>query len=129
MQQCQRIKANGERCKAPASGANGLCYSHDPATENDRKKSARRAGKTGGRGRPSTELKRLRKMFEELAKRVDDGDVVRADAAVMGQLLNGARACIRDLIAARGQEELIGRMEEIEAELQAQKERRGNRVA
>jgi len=68
-------------------------------------------------------------MFEELAKRVDDGDVVRADAAVMGQLLNGARACIRDLIAAREQEELIGRMEEIEAELQAQKERRGNRVA
>jgi len=68
-------------------------------------------------------------MFEELVGRVDDGDIVRADAAVMGQLLNGARACIRDLIAARDQEELVGRMEAIEVELEEQKQRRANRVA
>jgi hypothetical protein len=129
MAQCQRIKGDGNRCRNTATGSNGLCSAHDPARADARKKNASRAGRAGGRGRPSTELRRLQHMFEELVGRVDDGDIVRADAAVMGQLLNGARACIRDLIAARDQEELVGRMEAIEVELEEQKQRRANRVA
>ena len=48
------------------------------------------------------------------------GEVERADGAVAGQLLNGARACVRDGLTAREQEELIERMEQLEAGLQAQ---------
>jgi len=71
----------------------------------------------------------LQRTFEELVERLDKGDVVRADAAVMGQLLNGARACVRDLLAAHEQEQLIERMEAIEAELQTRREMDRNRVA
>jgi hypothetical protein len=38
---------------------------------------------------------------------------------VVGQLLNGARACARDALAAREQEELIERLERLEESLQA----------
>jgi hypothetical protein len=55
------------------------------------------------------------------------GDVERGVGAVAGQLLNGARACVRDGLAAREQEELVARLEELEAALErnANKERSG----
>jgi hypothetical protein len=43
---------------------------------------------------------------------------------VVGQLLNGARACVRDGLLAREQEELVSRMEAIEAALEEQKSER-----
>ncbi len=49
------------------------------------------------------------------------GEVERSVGAVAGQLLNGARACVRDGLSAREQEELVERMEQLEAGLQAQK--------
>jgi hypothetical protein len=67
------------------------------------------------------ELARLGARFEELADKVLAGEVERADGAVAGQLLNGARACVRDALTAREQEELIERMELLEAGLLAQK--------
>jgi hypothetical protein len=42
---------------------------------------------------------------------------------VAGQLLNGARACVRDGLAAREQEELVERLEMLEEAL----ERKGTR--
>ena len=67
------------------------------------------------------ELARLQRRFEELADMVLAGGVERADGAVAGQLLNGARACVRDGLSAREQEELIERMEQLEEGLAAQK--------
>jgi hypothetical protein len=63
-------------------------------------------------------LARLQGRFEELADAVLSGRVERADGAVAGQLLNGARACVRDGLAAREQEELVSRMEALEEGLQ-----------
>jgi hypothetical protein len=48
------------------------------------------------------------------------GEVERADGAVAGQLLNGARACVRDILAAREQEELVQRLEMLEEGLEMQ---------
>lgn len=67
------------------------------------------------------ELARLQRRFEELADRVLAGEVERGVGAVAGQLLNGARACVRDGLTAREQEELVARLEELEATLQGRR--------
>jgi hypothetical protein len=118
---CTAITRGGGRCRGVAIDSSGLCYSHHPDYEQDRRRAARKGGKRGGRGRPTGELARLGARFEELADKVLAGEVERADGAVAGQLLNGARACVRDGLSAREQEELIERMEQLEAGLQAQK--------
>jgi hypothetical protein len=43
---------------------------------------------------------------------------------VVGQLLNGARACVRDGLAAREQEELVARLEALEEALERNSESR-----
>lgn len=91
----------------------------------ERKRYGSRGGKRGGGGRPTSELKRLGARFEELAQQVLDGEVERGVGAVVGQLLNGARACVRDSLTAREQEELISRLEALEAALEARNERSG----
>jgi hypothetical protein len=66
----------------------------------------------------------LQRRFEELADMVLAGEMERAAGAVAGQLLNGARACVRDGLMAREQEELVERLEVLEEGLAAQKGRR-----
>ncbi len=114
MATCSGIRADGGRCRAQAMRASEWCIGHDPNQAEARRRRASKGGKRGGRGRPTTELARLRDRFEELADKVLVGEVERADGAVAGQLLNGARACLRDAMAAREQEELIGRLEALE---------------
>jgi hypothetical protein len=70
------------------------------------------------------ELARLGARFEELADMVLRKEVDRADGAVAGQLLNGARACVREGLAAREQEELVARLEELERALERRGEHR-----
>jgi hypothetical protein len=94
------------------------CIGHDPDKADARRRRASKGGRRGGRGRPTTELARLRDRFEELADKVLAGDVERADAAVAGQLLSGARACVRDGLAAREQEEIVERLESLESTLE-----------
>jgi hypothetical protein len=114
MSRCSTIKANGQRCAGRAIAGSQWCWNHDPAYAEARRRNATKGGKRGGRGRPSAELARLQACFEELAEKVLNGSVERADGAVAGQLLNGARACVRDSLAAREQEELVARLEEVE---------------
>ncbi len=120
MGKCTAITRGGGRCRGVAIDGSSLCYMHDPDHEQDRRRAARKGGKRGGRGRPTTELARLRDRFEELADKVLAGEVERADGAVAGQLLSGARACVRDGLAAREQEELTERLEELETLLEHQ---------
>ena len=121
MGKCTAITRGGDRCRGVAIEGSDYCYAHHPDHEQDRRRAARKGGKRGGRGRPTGELARLGARFEELADKVLSGEVDRAAGAVAGQLLNGARACVRDALTAREQEELIERMEQLEEGLQAQK--------
>jgi hypothetical protein len=116
---CTGITRDGERCKGVAIDGSDYCYAHDPDRAEERRRNASRGGKRGGRGRPSVELARLQARFEELAEKVLKGDVERGVGAVAGQLLNGARACVRDGLAAREQEELVARLEALEGALEA----------
>jgi hypothetical protein len=117
MAKCSAIAASGNPCKGVPIDGSQWCYHHHP--DNAGKLHARglRGGRRGGRGRPSSELRRLQARFEELAEAVLEGSVDRGVGAVAGQLLNGARACIRDSLAAREQEELIERLERLEESL------------
>ena len=122
---CSGIKADGGRCKAQAMRNSAFCIGHDPDRVEARRRRASKGGKRGGRGRPSSELRRLQERFEELAERVLSGEVERGVGAVAGQLLNGARACIRDGLTAREQEELVERLEELEQVLEQRSNRYG----
>jgi hypothetical protein len=121
---CAGIKADGGRCKAQATRGSTWCIGHDPEKAEARRRRASKGGKRGGRGRPSVELARLGARFEELADKVLSGEVERGVGAVVGQLLNGARSCVRDALAAREQEELVARLEELERVLERRGEHR-----
>ncbi len=121
---CGGIRADGGRCGAQATSGSEWCLGHDPDKAEARHRRASKGGKRGGRGRPTSELARLRDRFEELADDVLTGRVERADGSVAGQLLNGARACVRDGLAAKEQEELIARLEALEAGLDEQQQGR-----
>ena len=111
---CSGIRADGGRCRAQATRNSEWCIGHDPDQAEARRSRASKGGKRGGRGRASSELARLQRRFEELADMVLAGQVERGVGAVAGQLLNGARACVRDVLTAREQEELIERIQELE---------------
>ena len=121
MAKCSGITQTGTACKGTPIDGSQWCYVHHPDHAEERRRHGARGGKRGGRGRPTSELARLQRRFEELADMVLAGDVDRAAGAVAGQLLNGARACVRDGLSAREQEELVERMEELEASLQGRK--------
>jgi hypothetical protein len=121
---CAATKPNGERCKVEAMPDAEWCWSHHPDHEAERRRRASKGGKRGGRGRPTSEVARLASRFEDLADKVLSGEIERGVGAVAGQLLNGARACVRDGLAAREQEELIARLEALEDALERNKESR-----
>jgi hypothetical protein len=118
---CAGIRADGGRCGAQATRNSQWCIGHDPEQAEARRRRASKGGKAGGRGRPSAELARIQARFEDLVEKVLAGEVERGVGAVVGQLLNGARACVRDGLAAREQEELVARLEEVEQILEHRK--------
>jgi hypothetical protein len=122
---CAGITRAGTACKGIPIDASGYCYVHHPNYTDERRRHGSKGGKRGGRGRPVSELVRLQGRFEDLANKVLSGEVERARAAVACQLLNGARACVRDGLAAREQEELVERLETLEGALE--QKRGGNR--
>jgi hypothetical protein len=121
MAKCSGITRAGAACRGIPIDGSQWCYVHHPDHAEERRRHGSKGGKRGGRGRPTSELARLGARFEELVDKVLEGSVERAAGAVAGQLLNGARACVRDAMAAREQEELIGRLEALEEALQGDK--------
>ena len=118
MSRCAGTRADGERCGGRAIEGSEWCFNHHPDYAEARKRNASKGGRRGGRGRrsPSTdELSRLQAQFEEIADRVLGGSVERGDAAVVAQLLNGARACVVGLLKAREVEEFDARLSRLEA--------------
>jgi hypothetical protein len=119
---CAGITQAGTACKGIPIDGSGYCYVHHPNHAEERRRHGSKGGKRGGRGRPVSELARLGARFEELANQVLRGEVDRSDGAVAGQLLNGARACVRDGLKAKEVEELEARMEELERVLEQRKD-------
>jgi hypothetical protein len=109
---CSFIKANGERCRGTATGKHGLCWAHDPANAEQR----RRAASRGGRAKANREVAGLKSEIREVITDVRNGDLDRNDAAVM---IQGYRA-LKDFIALERQvretDELAAEIEELKRE-------------
>jgi len=109
---CSFIKASGERCKGTATGPHGLCWAHDPANAEQR----RRAASRGGRGKANREVADLKEEIKAVINDVRTGDLDRNDAAVM---IQGYRA-LKDFISLERQvretDELAAEIEELKRE-------------
>ncbi|MCA1716266.1 MAG: hypothetical protein LC781_05170 [Actinobacteria bacterium] len=105
----------------PAVGQQGLCWAHNPKNADKR----RRGQSRGGRGKPTTEIRKLKGQLEDLAAGVLDGTVERANAVVVNQILNTRARLIEIERRVRETEELEERLASLE---QATEQRGGGRT-
>ena len=82
--QCTAVKRNTERCTLPANGPQGLCWAHDPANAEKRRRGASR----GGKAKANRELVGVKAQLEDLTRGVLAGDLETGRAAVANQLIN-----------------------------------------
>ena len=123
MGSCSGITEAGARCRAIAITGSDYCHAHHPDRAETRRRSARKGGKRGGRGRPVAELSDIKHRLEELAEGVLEGRKDRQDAAVAGQLYNYAIRAVSVGLKAKEVEEIEGRLEDLEALLAAREAR------
>ena len=120
MSLCSGIRADGGRCRGQAIGDSQWCFSHHPDYEEQRRRRASRGGKRGGRGRPQVEVNAVKRQLQDLVEGVLEGKIERADAAVVGQVLNVYLRAVSAELQVREQMDLIARLEELETLLEHQ---------
>ena len=79
MSRCRETKANGEPCTLAANGPQGLCWAHDPANREQRRRMASRAARSKG----NREVAFLKEEIKSVISEVKAGGLDRNDAAVM----------------------------------------------
>jgi len=97
------------------------CWNHHPDHEQARRRRASKGGKRGGRGRPVTELGALRDENADIRRRLLDGELAPNVAAVAVQSINTDIRAVGAALKAREQEELVERMDTLEAVLEQRK--------
>jgi hypothetical protein len=115
MPRCSHTYADSSRCRRIVSAGQEYCYSHDPTRASERKRNAAR----GGRAKASGELGRVKARLHTLADMVEEGQMNRADAAVISQIWGTYLRAVSVELKAREQMELIERLEMLEGSLQA----------
>jgi hypothetical protein len=112
MSRCRETKANGELCTLPASGPQGLCWAHDPANREQRRRMASRAARSKG----NREVATLKEEIKSVIADVRTGKLDRNDAQAM---IQGYRV-LKDFIALERQikvsDELAAEIEELKRE-------------
>ena len=108
--QCTAVKRNGEPCTLPANGPQGLCWAHDPANAEKRRRGASR----GGKAKANRELPSIKARLEDLTEQVLSGELPTGPAAVANQLLNTRLRAIELERKWKEIEELEGRLEALE---------------
>ena len=109
---CTATKRDGNPCTLPADGPQGLCWAHDPANAEKRRRGASR----GGKARANRELPQIKALLEDLTERVLSGELSTGPAAVANQLINTRLRAIeveRKIREAEEVEERLSRLEEI----------------
>jgi hypothetical protein len=90
------------------------CYSHHPDHAAERRRRASKGGKSGGRGRPATELRDVKVLCEDLTNRVLAGDLLPGQADVANQLINTRLRAIEQERKNKETEDLESRIEALE---------------
>jgi hypothetical protein len=117
---CTANKRDGSPCTLPVYGASDLCWAHSPETAERR----RRGQSRGGKGKPSKEIQRISARIEQIAEDVLANRIDKGRGQISGQLLSYVLNGLKISLAAREQEEIIGRLEMLEQENEAKKGRR-----
>ncbi len=107
---CTAFKRDGTPCTLPSNGSNGLCWAHDPANQEKR----RRGQSRGGRTKASGEVRDLKRQLDELAADVLAGRVERGDAVAVNQILNTRARLIEIERKVREAEEIEARIDALE---------------
>ena len=121
MAQCQQIKADGTRCKGTAMPGANWCWNHHPEHAAERRASASRAGKRGGRGRPGSgtrELAEVKAEIRAVTLGVLSGRVERRIGAVVFMGYNTVLKAIEAERRVRETEELTAQLAELEERLE-----------
>ena len=116
---CTATKRNGEPCTLPSTGSSGLCWAHDPANAERR----RRGQSRGGKNKPSRELANIKQRLSDLADDVLAGKADKGAAAVAGQLLNTYLRALSVELKVKEMLELEQRLEDLESILGQRRER------
>jgi hypothetical protein len=127
MARCSALKADGTPCERIVSISETFCYAHDPATADERKRTAAKAGQRGGRGRPGPRAKEIREVKTSIRQLVDDvltGRQYTSRGNTVSALWNTYLRAIEVELQALEQEELVGRLEELEEQTMRQEEGR-----
>ena len=124
MGKCSGITRAGTACRGIPIDGSQYCYVHHPDHDQERRRHGARGGKRGGRGRPVAELAALRTENASLRDRLLEGELAPNVAAVAVQSLNTDARLVVAALKAREQEELVERLEELEALIERQKEER-----
>jgi hypothetical protein len=111
---CTATKRNGEPCTLPSTGSSGLCWAHDPANAERR----RRGQSRGGKNKPSRELAGIKQRLSDLADDVLEEKVDKGVAAVASQVLNVYLRAVSVELKVTEQQELIERLEALEEQLE-----------
>jgi hypothetical protein len=118
---CTGTKRDGSPCTLPSTGSSGLCWAHDPANAERR----RRGQSRGGRNKPSRELQAIKQRLSDLADDVLADRVDRGNAAVAGQLLNTVIRAVVVELKVKEQQDILERVDELENMLDRQDKGRG----
>ena len=117
---CSGITEAGARCRAIAITGSDYCHAHHPDRTEARRRSARKGGKRGGRGRPQVELADIKQRLSDLAHDVLEDKVDKGKGAVVSQVLNVYLRAIGMELKIKEVTELEERLEELEASLECQ---------
>jgi hypothetical protein len=114
MPRCAGKKGDATPCERIVGSSQEYCYAHDPAFAEDRKRDASKAGRSPATRRSSREIRQIKGRLEDLYTAVLEGQAERAAAAVANQIANTQLRAIELERRVREQDELEGRLDEVE---------------
>ena len=121
MPRCSHTYADSSQCKRIVCAEQGYCYSHDPARASERQRNAARGGKAKATG----EIGRVKSRLQALADMVEEGQMDRADAAVIGQIWGTYIRAVGMDIRVKEFEEMAREVEELREIVEMNKGRGG----
>jgi hypothetical protein len=122
---CPAITRGGEPCRGLVRPGNDYCPAHDPKRQEARRRAASKAGKS----KPGRELVDIKQRLSNLAEDVLEGRVETGIGAVASQIYNVLLRAVSVELKVREQEQIMERIEELEALMAQRREEGGRRGA